>query len=99
MSAEKPFVGYTDTPVLIDFLAVDLVCSEHRYMPLTTGERRHAVHRLSAQGLSGERVGNILRVTKRTVVRMLAQAPPPALDVDEEGNYIDSEGQYVGAVG
>lgn len=94
----KYYQTYSEEPAFIDFLAVDMVVSEHRWMNLTSGEKRYAAHRLYKQGLTGEQISRILRVTQRSAERMLAQPPPPALDVDEDGNIVDSEGQCVDIV-
>lgn len=82
---------YSEEPAFIDFLAVDMVVSEHRWMKLTSGEKRYAAHLLYKQGLTGEQISQILRVTQRSAERMLAQQPPPALDVDENGQYVSVE--------
>lgn len=80
---------YSDQPAFIDFLAVDVVVLEHRHMKLTSAEKRWAAHRLrDNQNLTGEQIARILHVTDRTVCRMLAQPPPPPLDVDEHGQYV-----------
>lgn len=82
-------------PTFIDQLAVDFVVQERRYMKLTPAEKRHAAHGLSARGLTIEQIAQVLRVSDRTVLRLVAQDPPPILDVDEDGNYVDVEGQCV----
>lgn len=87
--SSRGYQPYSDSPTFIDFLAVDVVVLEHRYMKLTSGEKRHAAHRLrDNQHLTGDQIARILHVTDRTVCRMLAQPPPPALDVDEHGAFI-----------
>lgn len=96
MSEARPpkrtdYQTYSMDPAFIDALAVDVVVSEHRYLKLTSAERRHAAHRLVKQGLTFEQVARVLRVTNRSVCRMLAQPVPPALDIDEDGQYVSVE--------
>lgn len=86
----------SDDPVFIDTLAVDIAVLEHRFMQLTAAEKRHAAHRLSKQvGVSYSMIAGILRVTERTVLRLLKYPPPPVLDVNADGQIIDDTGQFV----
>lgn len=87
----------SSAPTFIDPIALDIVVTEHKYMPMTPGERRHAAHRLREQGLETFRIAAILRLTERTVSRMLDAPPPPALDVDETGHYISEGGEVLQA--
>lgn len=88
--------SYSQEPRFVDQLAVELVVSEHRYMKLTIPERRHAVHRMTKeQGLNADKVADILRITPRTVSRILSIDPPPILDVDMDGNYVTEDGQVL----
>lgn len=84
MSTSKGHPIYSDKPRFIDQIAIDVVVSERRYMKLTPSEKRHAAHRL-ARYASHQEIATILRVTKRTVERLLEYPPPPILDVDEHG--------------
>ena len=72
-------------PVFIDQVAVDVVVYEHRWMKLTSAEKRHAVHRLLEQrGMTPTRVADLMRMSGSTVQRILENPPPPILDVDPD---------------
>lgn len=88
-------LAYDGHPRFVDRLALDVVVREHRYMNLTTPERRHACHQLSAQGLDSERIADIMHINARTVLRMLEKPPPPMLDINEDGNYVTEDGRVL----
>lgn len=87
----KGYPNYSDRPRFIDQLAVDVVVSERRYMKLTSAEKQHAAHRLHRMGLTPKQIGEILHVTSRTADRLLRLPPPPILDVDEHGNFVNCD--------
>lgn len=89
-------IEYSSEPQFVDMLAVDVVVSEQRYMKLTTAEKRHAVHRLNSNGVTQLKIAEILRITPRTVLRILDYPPPPILDINEEGMYVSEFGDVVG---
>ena len=81
-------------PAFIDQEAVDVVVYEHRWMKLTSVEKRHAVHRLMRQsGMTPERVIRLLRISGTTFKRILENPPPPILDVDAETGELVSVGE------
>ena len=83
----------SDKPAFIDQVAVDIVVYEHRWMKLTTAEKRHAVHRLVEQvGMSPTRIADLLRLSGTTVQVILSYPPPPILDVDAETGELVSIG-------
>ncbi len=82
-------------PVFVDRLAVDFVVTERRMLALTPAEKRMAVYRLREQGLSSEKVGEILGVSERTVDRILTKPLPPLLDVNEDGEVVTEDGEVV----
>ena len=83
---------YSSTrPAFIDQVAVDIVVYEHRYMKLTTAEKRHAVHRLIEQvGMTPTRIADLLHLSGTTVQLILTNPPPPVLDVDAESGELVS---------
>lgn len=83
---------YPMEPVFIDQLAVDFVVGEHRYMRLTAAEKRHAVHRLIAQGLTHSQIADVMRIAKDTVSRLALHPPPPILDIDKNGQCVLVDG-------
>lgn len=83
---------YPMEPVFIDQLAVDFVVCDHLYMRLTSAEKRHAVHRLIAQGLTHSEIGIVMRLAKETVSRLALQPPPPILDIDQHGQCVLVDG-------
>lgn len=87
---------YSTEPRFVDQLAIDVVVLEHRYMKLTAAEKQHAAHGLAKQGLETQRIAEIMRVADRTVLRILKEDPPPTLDIDADGQYVDAEGEVVG---
>lgn len=87
------YAEYRCDPAFIDLLAVDIVVIERKYMKLTAAEKLHAAHRLHDQGLGPLEISEIMRITARTVCRLLSAKPPPILDVDECGRYVDDNGQ------
>lgn len=96
---KKTYVD-SDEPVFIDMLAVDVVVCEHRYMRLTPAEKRHAAHRLRKQGMPFNGIAELLRVTQRSVLRLLEAGPQPILDIDEHGNCVlvdEEDGQFATA--
>lgn len=102
MPTGKKSYTESDEPVFIDMLAVDVVVCEHRYMRLTPAEKRHAAHRLRKQGMSFNDISALLRVTQRSVLRLLDAGPQPALDIDEHGNCVlvdETDGQFATAGG
>jgi predicted transcriptional regulator len=82
-------------PVFVDQLVVDVVVREHKYMKMTPAEKRHVAHGLVVQGLTFNQIADLMRVTQRTVCRLLSKPPPPTLDVDADGRIVDEDGQFV----
>jgi len=79
-------------PAFVDPVVLDIVVCERKYMKLTVAEKRHAAHRLRARGLTPTQTGEIMRMTARTVARMLLTPPPPILDVDATGELVSVVG-------
>lgn len=86
------YENFSDRPRFIDQIAVDIVVLEHRYMRLKPTEKRHAAHRLRAQRLTQQQIADIMRITKRSVERLLSKPPPPILDISEDGEYVAISG-------
>ena len=81
-------------PAFIDQEAVDVVVYEHRWMKLTSAEKRHAVHRLMEQKtMTPTRIADLLRMSGTTIQRILENPPPPILDVDAETGELVSVGE------
>lgn len=95
MSSSKGYLDYAVKPRFIDQLAVDFVVGERRYLKLRPAEKRHAAHRLNRDGVTHAVIAEILRVTPRTVERMLSAPPPPILDIDEHGNLFEVDAEVV----